>query len=616
MVNETRGHGTSSSKVFGRTLDWKPCPLFLSKVLFSRMNHFFSLDAGLYGSLQPAAFRAGTTQLYTRRLSIRQEVFLFLAGKLRAHAIKNKPDVPPPLESACAENSIVESFGFVFSENGLLQGFKGENSRLQWTLAEEVFNGFFAYFMDRCGGHDPEYEKNFHTYARIRQEIHHFESQLRVAASSSRACSTAPIPAYAKTGPKTSRDEHGRARYARGEGHPVATGLSGTATANITTDEKNGRSAHPSSVIRCDNKWLCYGCSERDRMDFQNTLEQLQEQLVAQGYSGRMITLTIPHHFSDLLTDTAPRFHKALKSFLSRMRRAFPEIIGFVWLKELPFSASGWHLHSHLYFFVGGEIDMSAVDVQGARIWADACRKNGLRVGERGFCLSGPDTSAAYLAGEKPSRLPMAGKEARLLGFEDSDPEEWSVSAFVLGHLVLAHIHDGLENGAAVDTLFCDSLAVHYFDYANAMRGAKRHHIDKSLLALVEIVKENPDDGTAAIFFDNAEQYYQFAPNGEEILVTSGKKETQYGKIVYGGMMEYFIDDLNFGLRKPERLQGILSDLQKEFGTIFLLPPPAEIPDEDGKTPPERADSRRRRSLDYWLARMDRGDFSGDEPFF
>ena len=46
MVNETRGHGTSSSKVFGRTLDWKPCPLFLSKVLFSRMNQNL-MDKGI-----------------------------------------------------------------------------------------------------------------------------------------------------------------------------------------------------------------------------------------------------------------------------------------------------------------------------------------------------------------------------------------------------------------------------------------------------------------------------------------------------------------------------------------------------------------------------------------
>ena len=68
MVNETRGHGTSSSKVFGRTLEWKPCPLFLSKVRFNRMNQktFYRTEDSWTVPAQFAAFQELVSSLEKR----------------------------------------------------------------------------------------------------------------------------------------------------------------------------------------------------------------------------------------------------------------------------------------------------------------------------------------------------------------------------------------------------------------------------------------------------------------------------------------------------------------------------------------------------------------------
>ena len=536
------------------------------------------------------------------RAKIKKDVFLFLTERFYVYARQSRQRGRPRNIPAkeCSMDRLPEKFGFKFDNGGYLQGFAGE---------KPIFDRFDAFLSIECPRPEKDYKTLLNEFVKLRADLEDLDADLYVFEGGHRACGSAAIPSFAMTGLMTERDRRGRPKYAVGEGVPVATGMPGVPTGNIVIGEKGKKRIHRASVAWCDNKSLCFGCNDYARSIFKGHMSALDEVIAADdSLDSCMLTLTIPHGIQDLMSDMRPRFESAFRSFKKKIQKEIPGFIGFAYNPEHPFTMAGWHLHMHVIVVIRGQVDEAAINQAGAAIWAAECLKSGFSPSERGFMLT--HTRAAYLGQDKPPKIPgpMKNKAMEVLGIQDG---QLSLTPFLLGAFALAIVQDALDTSADIEESLKNPLVLHYLDYARATRGMRRFCIDKAVMAIIP-AQERPESGTPALFFDTAEEYYEFAEDGTERLVKPQK--AKWGEMIHAGRVEYMFDEINslMAAHKDEELLFALQSIQGRYGSFYVMPPESLPPDKTGKTPPESAIARKMRSLDFWIAEAEKKCFWRD----
>lgn len=163
--------------------------------------------------------------------------------------------------------------------------------------------------------------------------------------------------------------------------------------------------AHYKGLQTCGSVWTCPVCagkiSERRRVELASAIAIHK----ASGGQVLLLTLTNRHERRDDLGELIKGQAEALRRFMRGTKAAkgwFNDLgaIGTIRAMEITHGdANGWHPHYHLLVFVSGAVDLQAMALRGAAIWANCCKLAGLKEPsiERGLTLQGGDYASKYV---------------------------------------------------------------------------------------------------------------------------------------------------------------------------------------------------------------------------
>jgi len=168
-----------------------------------------------------------------------------------------------------------------------------------------------------------------------------------------------------------------------------------------------GDAAWFSGVMRCGSVWICPICAPRVSALRGVQVQEAIDNAIRAGGGVSLVTATIRHGISDVLTDSLEKFTTAQRYFKSgraaaELRAAYG-YLGEIKTLEVTHGVNGWHPHTHSIWIT--EKPLHAEDVARLQnalfdLWLASCRKAGLPdpSREHGIDVRGAKYAAEYVA--------------------------------------------------------------------------------------------------------------------------------------------------------------------------------------------------------------------------
>lgn len=175
---------------------------------------------------------------------------------------------------------------------------------------------------------------------------------------------------------------------------------------SIWRDTRDHRNTWFGGIMRCGDVWRCAICAERIGTGRRVDLEHAADAAARAGYGMAFISLTVRHHYPDVLADLLPALARS-RARLSSWRafkalRTRYGIIGSIRTLEVTRGANGWHPHFHEIVFTSAPLSdaqRAAWQVELSLLWIRATVACGLSTPDmaHGIRIQAGHAAASYI---------------------------------------------------------------------------------------------------------------------------------------------------------------------------------------------------------------------------
>lgn len=297
---------------------------------------------------------------------------------------------------------------------------------------------------------------------------------------------------------------------------------------------KTEHGAHLGGVAICGSVWHCPVCSakisERRRAEVEDAVQQWLEA----GNSIAMLTLTVPHEWTDPLADLKASIQKAKQALRNgkpwRKLRDRIGLFGEIAVMEVTVGQNGWHPHFHLLLFIEGQ-DTTGPEIEAAiyESWRDKAVKQGLSEPTR---QAGVHATVRNDPGAAPEAARYATKE--LAYGQKKKGNKGGKSPFQLLERI-AEIEDGggpqteaqAKEKALTESRFCE--------YAQVMKGQRQMRWTDGLKDYFGIDADKTDEEVAEEEQESGETLVELGREGWKRVVAENAQAHILDLAEHGG---------------------------------------------------------------------------------